>query len=162
MVPTSKRRGTGSGPYRHFGKLDLVDRSVVHVIIALVAQITAVVLLHLLLAPSSASAHIRANSFVAEAPASNHASLLFIVVAKLYARCSDISGSLEVLGSYRRRDRRRVCSLDIWRIGYPPSSSESGIVENRGVDCDQPVTYAIFDVCKIRSPELVEDKSACK
>ena len=61
-------------PHRHFGKFDLLRSSLVDLILALVAEITAVVLLHLLSTPTSLGCHAWADGI--GAAAGEHASVV--------------------------------------------------------------------------------------
>jgi hypothetical protein len=77
-------------PYGHLGKLYLLRRAMFRLVLALVAKVAAVVLLHLLAAPAPLGCRPRAHCV--GAAARQHAAIFEAV----FQRQASLSGSLEV------------------------------------------------------------------
>jgi len=125
----------------------------IRIIIALVAEITAVILIHLLLPPPPLCDQRRPHSVIA-APSSHHAISIFIIIAKALFQASR-TGRLEVVGGDGSRDGRRVGAPDVGGIGDPARRAKGWVVKNAGVDGDEALADAVFDAGEVCCAQLV-------
>jgi hypothetical protein len=135
------------------------------IVITVLAEITAIVQINSFLSPSPSHPHPRSYGFIASTP-SNHADSFFIQAFSIAIMSTQggvgRSRRLKVLGSrYGSGNGRRVCSLDVRRIGLPAARTKRGIVENRGVYIDESFANAIFNGRKVRGAQLVDYESVC-
>lgn len=115
---------------RHLGKFYLLRRSLVGLVLALVAQVTAVVFFHLLTPPPSLSRI--AWSHRIGTSSSKHPPIFF----SIFKRYAQLFRGLEVFGCDRGRDGRGMRPFDVRRVGSPASCFEGGRVDKALVDCE--------------------------
>jgi hypothetical protein len=92
--------------------------------------------------------------------ARDHAALLFILAKALWRLQPGRFRGLEVLGSDGGGDWRGVGALDIRRIRDPSCGAKGGVVQDIGVDIDQPFADTVLDRREVRGPEQVQDEAA--
>jgi hypothetical protein len=92
--------------------------------------------------------------------ACDHATLVLIVAKALGCLQPSRTGRLEVFRGDGGRYGRRVCALDVGGIGRPSCGAEANLVEDAGVDVDQPLAYAVLDRREVGGAQLVQDEAA--
>ena len=139
-------------PDGHLRKFDLLCGSLIGFILAFIAEITAVVFLHLFAPSPSLCRHSWAYSV--DASTSQHASVFFAIL-----ECqAQLLGGLEVFGGDRGRDRWGVCSLDMGGIGSPASGFEGSRIEESIVDGEESLAYTVCDFIEVACSKLVGDQ----
>ena len=127
--------------------------------ITLITQVATVILL--LLFAMAASSNIWAWGYCFGAPSlGNHSAFIILIVESCGCEASRPWRCREVVRCDRCWDRGRVSSLDFSDVGSPSRGAETGVVENRGVNINEALANAIFDVCQIWSPQLPNEKTA--
>ena len=114
------------------------------IVIALVTQITAVILLEYLLPPPALGVQCGSNCVIAPSSSDHAAFLIFVAEAFGRFEASRARG-LEVFRGDGSRDWRRVGALEVGGIGHPPCCSKCGVVQDIGVDIDQSLTDTVLD-----------------
>lgn len=116
----------------------------VFLVIALITEITAVILFKYLLPTPALRVQRWPDSVVASA-SSDHSTLFFIVAKALRRLQSSRARGLKVLRGDSGGDGRGVGALDVCRVGDPAGGPKSGIVQDIGIDVNQSLADAVFD-----------------
>ena len=135
-----------------------IPLSVFSVLVALVTQITTIILFMLLSSSPSFSHKPWAHCLITS-PTRNHTPFLFIFPKAYRCKASGANRSREIIRGYRSRDWRRVGPRYVGKICRPSCGTETWIIEDSRINIDETFANTVFNVCQVGCAQLPNEKT---